>query len=554
MAKDYNKLFSESLSGSRRGTPKFDNGGNIRTNPETGEVEVKSETGEWVSMGETMAPMFDNVTGEIIGSNRIPTDQSDPEFWSYHYQVTDPETGQVTIKRNSESIGRQQPTQSSQGQSVYVEDSNPELEQQARDLGPGFVVVGNEIVQQPYTENVQDGKLIPTKESKWNDNSNSGSGFDNIDGEGNLVGDRRYYRNQARGTRDERAWYRNSDPVPLLAKNTDYAAFTLGQALGAPKGTRGRGMGIVSGAGDFLLGSARNFVSGMADAKDTRRVYRESMEDMDRMNRNYTEDRRQYRDPSGRYKYGALFSDSSSEYAYGGKKKKYVGGGMEELGDLGSMNINSNPYMDQSSMNGPVMPQNEDDRTGLFNQYGSEDFQSDDRVDHGIGYDRKEARGIRKRTNKRIRQGYVDPVTGVDYGNFKRTKTKDFMGNMNRTNFEEGGQMPPQQGDPRQQPQQEQAQQQQQAQQDAAEMAAKLIEKLGPDLGKIEKFLLQEGIEESVSNLIMSFVQQMIASQQPQQEERMPSPSGSSVMRNTMSGNMEMPIEFRGGGRYPKLY
>ena len=270
-----------------------------------------------------------------------------------------------------------------------------------------------------------------------------GSGY--VDEQGRLVG----------GSGDYERDYRRmsfQDPVPLLARNTDYAAHSFGRALGAPKGTPGRGMGIVAGLGDMTLGLGRNFLSGFADSKDSGRVYAQSRREQDRLNQGvYTQNRSQYVDPSGRYKYGALFSEPNRRQRY------FEDGGMS--GEEAEMMAMMEQQMAQ----------------------------------------------------------------------------------------EQGGQ--PQQGMP---------QEGQGVDQEVVEMAAQLLEQFGPDIETIGQFLSQEGIEDQVIQVILQVVAEMTQGMEGQQggqpqEESMPEAGGSAVMRNTMNGRMDMPMEFRRGGQYPRL-
>lgn len=270
-----------------------------------------------------------------------------------------------------------------------------------------------------------------------------GSGY--VDEQGRLVG----------GSGDYGRDYRRmsfQDPVPLLAKNTDYAAHSFGRALGASKGTPGRGMGIVAGLGDMTLGLGRNFLSGFADSKDSSRVYAQSRREQDRLNQGvYTQNRSQYVDPSGRYKYGALFSEPNRRQRY------FEDGGMS--GEEAEMMAKMEQQMAQ----------------------------------------------------------------------------------------EQGGQ--PQQGMP---------QEGQGVDQEVVEMAAQLLEQFGPDIETIGQFLSQEGIEDQVIQVILQVVAEMAQGMEGQQggqpqEEPMPEAGGSAVMRNTMNRRMDMPMEFRRGGQYPRL-
>lgn len=266
-----------------------------------------------------------------------------------------------------------------------------------------------------------------------------------VDDKGRLVG----------GSGDYGRDYRRmsfQDPVPLLAKNTDYAAHSFGRALGAPKGTPGRGMGIVAGLGDMTLGLGRNFLSGLADSKDSSRVYAQARREQDRLNQGaYTQNRSQYVDASGRYKYGALFSEPNRRQRY------FEDGGMS--GEEAEMMAMMEQQMAQ----------------------------------------------------------------------------------------EQGGQ--PQQGVP---------QEGQGVDQEVVEMAAQLLEQFGPDIETIGQFLSQEGVEDQVIQVILQVVAEMAQGMEGQQggqsqEEPMPEAGGSAVMRNTMNRRMDMPIEFRRGGQYPRL-
>ena len=247
---------------------------------------------------------------------------------------------------------------------------------------------------------------------------------------------------------EEDPWWKKGDPVPILAMNSDYGAYSLGQALGAPKGTKGRGMGIAAGIGDTALGLGRNLLSGIADSRDSGRVYRDS-----RLRQNYydqgryTRDRGQYTDPSTRVnKFGSLFQDPSRR------------GHFEEGGE--QMSEEEMAMMQQMMQQGEGQPQ-------------------------------------------------------------------------------EQGQEQPQQG----------------AEQEVQEMAMQLVEQFQGDLDTIAQYLEQEGVDEQIINMVMQIATEMVQQQgEQQQEEPMPEAGGgSAVMRNTMNGRMDMPMEFRRGGQFPVL-
>ena len=246
---------------------------------------------------------------------------------------------------------------------------------------------------------------------------------------------------------EENPWWKKGDPVPVLAMNTDYSAYSLGQALGAPKGTRGRGMGIASGIGDTTLGLGRNLLSGLADSKDSGRVYRDSRSKQDYYDQGrYTRDRRQYVDGSARInKFGSLFQDPNRR------------GYFEEGGE--QMSEEEMAMMQQMMQQGEGQPQ-------------------------------------------------------------------------------EQGQEQPQQG----------------AEQEVQEMAMQLVEQFQGDLDTIAQYLEQEGVDEQIINMVMQIATEMVQQQgEQQQEEPMPEAGGSAVMRNTMNGAMDMPMEFRRGGQFPVL-
>jgi len=289
-----------------------------------------------------------------------------------------------------------------------------------------------------------DNKMVDSSgTAPWVDDikfGDNGRPYSNVDSSGALVADK-YYEVDGQG-RDYM-----SSPVPLLARNTDYAAFSLGQALGAPKGTPGRGLGIAAGIGDFAIGAGRNFVSGLADSKDYTRTYTDMMRRQNELGRRFTENRTQYTDPNYRGKYG-------------GKK------------------------------------------------------------------------------------GYYE-----DGGEMSQEQAQAMMQQM----------MQQQQGQPKQQvqqPQQQQAEQQGAQEQQIVEIATELIQQFQGDMQKIQQFLEQEGVEDSIIEMVLMYAQEMVGGQQQQQQqEQLPNPQGSSVMRNTMNRRMDMPMDFGYGGRkkYPKL-
>lgn len=253
-----------------------------------------------------------------------------------------------------------------------------------------------------------------------------------------------------RYTEEREPWWKEGDPVPLLAMNSDYSAYGLGQALGAPKGTRGKGMGIVAGLGDMTLGLGRNLLSGLADSKDTGRVYSDYRRRQDFYDRGpYARDRGQYVDASARYnKYGSLFQS---------QRKKYFAEG-------GEMSQEEAAMMEQMMQQGQAQQEEEMPQ-------------------------------------------------------------------------EQQGQ--PQGGG---------------VQEEMAEMATQLMEQFQGNLDAIAQYLEQEGVDEEMMGIIMQIVSEMAQGVEGQpQEEQLPDASGSNVMRNTMNGNMDMPMDFRNGGQYPTL-
>lgn len=284
--------------------------------------------------------------------------------------------------------------------------------------------------------------VYPTLQS-WNRPENEESYGDNYE---------EYLANEkSAGRGDEKQpWWKKGDPVPMLAMNTDYSAYSLGQALGAPKGTRGKGMGIVAGLGDMTLGLGRNLLSGLADSKDTGRVYSDYRRRQDLYDRGpYARDRGQYVDASARYnKYGSLFQS---------QRKKYFAEG-------GEMSQEEAAMMEQMMQQGQA--------------------QQEERM-------------------PQEQQG--QPQGG-------------------------GGQ------------------------EEMVEMATQLMEQFQGNLDAIAQYLEQEGVDEEMMGIIMQIVSEMAQGVEGQpQEEQLPDASGSNVMRNTMNGNMDMPMDFRNGGQYPTL-
>jgi hypothetical protein len=70
--------------------------------------------------------------------------------------------------------------------------------------------------------------------------------------------------------------------------------------------------------------------------------------------------------------------------------------------------------------------------------WDSQDTSAEGNYQPAMSRDRKGARQVKRTINQKIRQGYVDPQ-GVDYGQFKRVKTRDFMTEANIPAFEDGG-------------------------------------------------------------------------------------------------------------------
>ena len=240
-------------------------------------------------------------------------------------------------------------------------------------------------------------------------------------------------------------WHMRGDPVPMLATNTDYGAYNIGSAIGNKDP-----FGLAAGIGDTAIGLGRNLLSGLADAKDTSRVYGQSMREQDRLNRGvYNRDRRQYEDPSRRYKYGALFQTPKGYFDEGGEMSE------------------------EEAMMMQMMEQ---------------------------------------------QQGGGQPQEGQE-------------------------QMPQEGGED--------------VQQQVSEMAMQLVEQFQGDLETIEQFLVQEGIQEEIAQMVMQMAAEIVQGgqgQPQQQEEELPEAGGgSAVMRDTMNGRMDMPMDFRNGGVYPRL-
>jgi len=135
-----------------------------------------------------------------------------------------------------------------------------------------------------------------------------------------------------------------------------------------------------------------------------------------------------------------------------------------------------------------------------FNRYGDKPFNlSMDKSNEegnwipGMSRGRKDARQIRKNVNRRIREGYVDPE-GIDYSQFARTRTKDFMVKAPKVpTFFDGGE----------------AQTNMQQDSSLEEMIIEALEQ-GADPQQVIEILVQQGLDpERAQEAVMMVTQQM---------------------------------------------
>lgn len=276
-------------------------------------------------------------------------------------------------------------------------------------------------------------------------------------------------------------------------------AFMLGRSIGADKGTRGRGMGIVSGIGNLGLGLARTIGSGIANQSETQRNYLDYLDRRNRGSRQYT-------------------NQQTS------RDQNYMGGSMLQDGGIFRKRYGDTPFEEINNIKG-------NDLEGYA---------------EGLRVDRKQARLNRKMINERIRGGYIDN-SGLDYSQFSRTKTRDFITDApDRLKFEDGGELPqegaPQQLDPN-------------VQEEIQVIASQLSEEF-QTIEEAAGYLQEQGIEPQMAEMILE-VFRMIKEEQSVSEGQQEELPKSQVMRDTMSGGMEMDMGFRYGGRknrnYPKL-
>jgi hypothetical protein len=167
-----------------------------------------------------------------------------------------------------------------------------------------------------------------------------------------------------------------------------------------------------------------------------------------------------------------------------------------------------------------------------FNRYGDKPFNlSMDKSNEegnwipGMSRGRKDARQIRRNVNRRIREGYVDPQ-GIDYSQFARTRTKDFMVKAPKVpTFFDGGE----------------AQTNMQQDSSLEEMIIEALEQ-GADPQQVIEILVQQGLDpERAQEAVMMVTQQM---GQPMMRR------GGSLPKYEKAG--EVPKKYRDDPRYNK--
>lgn len=380
-------------------------------------------------------------------------------------------------------------------------------------------------------------------------------------------------------------------------------AYMLGRSIGADKGTRGRTLGIVSGVGNLGLGLARTIGSGIANESETQRNYLDFLERRNRASRQYT-NQQTSRDQN--YMGGSMYQDGGEHGGGDNRRKEYegksyfysnsddykkwktaakYGSGQMSPSDAMVLNVpgegqahiplnqftpedydryNRYAMLQDMSVNGKVelSPQEKAEvkqmrkelgfsfeEGGIFRKrYGDVDYKeySDERVEGmspGLSVNRRQARDIRRTVNRNIRSGYVDD-SGLDYSQFARTKTKDFMVEApNRQVFEGGGEMPTQETP------------QPQVDPDTQEEIQVLATQLSEEFKTIEEaasYLEEQGIEPQMAEMILE-VFRMIKEEQGVTEGQ-PEPPKSQIMRDNMSSGMEVDMGFKYGGRKQKIY
>lgn len=361
-------------------------------------------------------------------------------------------------------------------------------------------------------------------------------------------------------------------------------AYMLGRAFGSERGSRGRGLGIVSGIGNLGLGLARTIGSGIGYAKrydETMDTYRRNRT----MDRNYTNQPSYYdTNMTGgqmgkyggekKYEYGGETDSTpidryqrimnSRSYMKSGGKKMYQNGGGP--GDPPKKQIGEDPYADLG-----ISP--DDKLYGKFIKVRDAGYLKPDGTvleePQIVDVNRLEGMKDRLRSllpnqertpmhqritytfenggeigSQDLMQSELDMLTqlkNVDVPNFtpeEDNRLNQLQGRLKQV-MQEGGEVQQDQA-----PQEGKPQVDDELLQIAQEMAQEF-----ESAEEVQAYLEQEGVPPKVIGQVVELFS-MVKQEQGQQQRQ---PASSGVMRNTVAGDMSM--EFRYGGRkkYPKL-